>query len=233
MQFDDRLATVLRSGAAGERAARTQFRQLLDLLGSIPPGANGPLVTAAYDRLTEIMAMLPAGEQSRILREPGLRLRNPRLVAHLAEGAPQAAAAAIATARLSESEWLELIPDLPVTARGFLRHRRDMPGAARRLLARLGVHDLVLPWPEGAFAPVEPPAPPAQPDGGIGALVRRIEAFQKAREGSAAVAPPLPLDIGEASAFELPLTAAPEEPPVTTPARLSPARQSRGGGDAR
>jgi len=37
MLFDDRLATVLRSGAAGERAARTQFRQLLDLLGSIAP----------------------------------------------------------------------------------------------------------------------------------------------------------------------------------------------------
>ena len=44
MQFDDRLATVLRSGAAGERAARTQFRQLLDLLGSTPPSANGPLI---------------------------------------------------------------------------------------------------------------------------------------------------------------------------------------------
>jgi len=43
----------------------------------------------------------------------------------------------------------------------------------------------------------------------------------------------MPLDIGEASAFELPLTAAPEEPPVTTPARLAPARQSRGGDDAR
>ena len=43
----------------------------------------------------------------------------------------------------------------------------------------------------------------------------------------------LPLEIGEASAFELPLTPVPEEPPVTTPARLSPARQSRSGGEAR
>ena len=40
MQFDDRLATVLRSGVAGERAARTQFRQLLDLLGSAPRAAD-------------------------------------------------------------------------------------------------------------------------------------------------------------------------------------------------
>jgi signal transduction histidine kinase len=201
LQFDDRLATVLRSGAAGERAARTQFRQLLDLLGSIPPEAHGPLVTAAYDRLGEIMDSLPGSEQSRILREPGLRLRNRRLVAHLAEGEPQAAAAAMAAARLGEDEWLELIPELPVTARGFLRHRRDMPASASRLLARLGVHDLVLPQPEQPVTATEPeaptPGPPPEPESGIGALVRRIEAFQKARQGAAAVAPRLPLDIGE------------------------------------
>jgi len=201
MQFDDRLATVLRSGAAGERAARTQFRQLLDLLGSIPPEANGPLVAAAYDRLGEVMDFLPGAEQSRILREPGLRLRNTRLIAHLAEGEPQAAAAAMAAARLSEREWLDLIPELPVTARGFLRHRRDMPASTRRLLSRLGVHDLVLPQPDQPYAPAELEATPVrttrEPESGIGALVRRIEAFQKARQGTSALAPRLPLDIGE------------------------------------
>ncbi|MGZ3197039.1 MAG: histidine kinase dimerization/phospho-acceptor domain-containing protein [Croceibacterium sp.] len=201
MQFDDRLATVLRSGAAGERAARTQFRQLLDLLGSTPPGANGPLIAAAYARLEEISDTFPATEQSRILREPGLRLRNARLVAQLALAEPQVAAAAMAAARLGESEWLELIPNLPMTARGFLRHRRDLPEAARRMLARLGVRDLVLPRPEGSPPPTAPPPAAAAienaPNGGIGALVRRIEAFQKARRGSAAVSPRLPLDIGE------------------------------------
>jgi signal transduction histidine kinase len=199
MQFDDRLATVLRSGAAGERAARTQFRQLLDLLGSAPSAADSPLVEEAYARLVEIADELPAIEQSRILREPGLRLRDPRLVAHLARSEPQVAAAAMAAARLSENNWLERIPDLPVTARGFLRHRRDLPDAVRRLLARLGVRDLTLAQPEDAPAPAK--AAPAQrasdPDGGIGALVRRIEAFQQARRGSAAVSPRLPLDIGE------------------------------------
>ena len=203
MQFDDRLATVLRSGAAGERAARTQFRQLLDLLGSTPPGANGPLIAAAYARLEEISDTFPATEQSRILREPGLRLRNARLVAQLALAEPQVAAAAMAAARLREREWLELIPDLPMTARGFLRHRRDLPEPARRMLARLGVRDLVLPRPEGSLPTAPSPATPAiesAPNGGIGALVRRIEAFQKARRGSAAVSPRLPLDIGEVMA---------------------------------
>jgi len=200
MQFDDRLATVLRSGAAGARAARTQFRQLLDLLGSAPSAVGGPLLEAAYERLAEISDELPAPEQSRILREPGLRLRNVSLIAHLAHGEPQVAAAAMAAARLADADWLDLIPVLPVTARGFLRHRRDLPGSVRRLLARLGVHDLTLPHPEGSPPrPAErPPAPVVEPEaGGIGALVRRIEAFQQARRGSAAVAPRLPLDIGE------------------------------------
>lgn len=201
MQFDDRLATVLRSGAAGERAARTQFRQLLDLLGSMPSDADSPFVTAAFSRLGEIFDELPAVELSRILREPGLRLRNSRLVAHLAQGEPQAAAAAIAVARLDEAEWLELIPSLSVTTRGFLRHRRDLPESARRLLTRFGVRDLTLPQPEiVATAAVETAASPAPVDesnGGIAALVRRIEAFREARRGSAAIAPRLPLDVGE------------------------------------
>ena len=195
MLFDDRLATVLRSGAAGEQAARTQFRQLLDLLGSTPPDADSPLVEAAYRRLERIMETLPAPDQSRIIREPWLRLRNRELVAHLAGGDPQAAAAAMATARLDEDQWLDLIPRLPVTERGFLRHRRDLPEGARLLLARLGVHDLVLPQPE----PPEPePAPEAAAAGeGISALVRRIEAFQQARKGSPAeLAPRLPLEGG-------------------------------------
>ena len=206
MQFDDRLATVLRSGAAGERAARTQYRQLLDLLGSTPPEANGPLVLAAYHRLGEIERHLPPAEQSRILREPWLRLRNPRLLAHLAAADPQAAAAAMATARLDEDQWSALIPQLPVTARGFLRHRRDLPEGARRLLARLGVRDLVLPQPPEATedrsaeaaSPVPAPAQIVHENGeGISALVRRIEAFRQSREGApAALAPRLPLGDG-------------------------------------
>ena len=199
MLFDDRLATVLRSGAAGEQAARTQYRQLLDLLGSGPDAVQGPLVLAAYRRLREIEETLAPAEQARILREPWLRLRNPRLLAHLAEGDPQAAAAAMATARLEEDQWTALIPHLPMIARGFLRHRRDLPEGAKRLLARLGVRDLVLPEPAGQAieqAEAQPSPSPAEKNGhgDISALVRRIEAFRQARQAEpAALAPRLPL----------------------------------------
>jgi len=230
MQFDDRLATVLRHTAPSEPGARTQYRQLLDLLGSMHHAVSGAPVEAAYDRLGELMGELPSTVQSAILRAPGLRLRNRTLVAWLARGEPQAAAAAMATAQLSEGDWLYLIPRLPMAARGFLRHRRDLPFSARQVLDRLGVSDLVLPDPgpldldeyvrtEGppepepadldAYVRTEPdrqpptePLPEPLPEGpldedgaGIGALVRRIEAFQRARrEGG--TAPRLPLEDG-------------------------------------
>ena len=46
MLIDDRLATVLRQSAGGEATARIQFRQLLDLLGTLPSEAQGPQVDA-------------------------------------------------------------------------------------------------------------------------------------------------------------------------------------------
>lgn len=207
MLFDDRLATVLRTPARGETGVRTQFRQLLDLLGSMPERQQSEWIEVAYQRLGELADATPAAVQSEILRAPGLRLRNRALVAWLARREPHTAAAAMATAQLSERDWLYLIPRLPMTARGFLRHRRDLPPAVREVLERLGVRDLVLPEPAarppadvaaGPAAP--PPSPTVEPektDAGIGALVRRIEAFQRARrEGGAA--PRLPLEDGRA-----------------------------------
>jgi len=199
MLFDDRLATVLRHAAQSEPSARTQYRQLLDLLGSMPANAASELIETGYERLGELAAALPSAVQSAILRAPGLRLRNRTLLAWLARGEPQAAAAAMATAQLGESDWLYLIPRLPMTARGFLRHRRDLPFSARQVLDRLGVKDLVLPEPEhpGALFPAPAERKARTEDGpeaeaGIGALVRRIEAFQRARrEGGTAQRRPL------------------------------------------
>ena len=59
---------------------------------------------------------------------------------------------------------MALIPHLPVTARGFLRHRRDLPERVRGLLGRLGVRDLVLPQPVNLEAQVEEPAESAPPE---------------------------------------------------------------------
>lgn len=221
MLFDDRLATVLRHRAAGERAARTQFRQLLDLLGSrsaaISESAPGgrrdqQLLASAWLRLGALGEMLPAKERAAMIRDPGLRFRNPELALHLAEDEPDVAVAALARAELSDEEWQGLIPRLPVRARGFLRLRRDMPKSAAALLDRLGIHDRGLPLPASSPAlllretqpapqPLQsvndgPATPASEPEESeIGALVKRIEAFRHTRQTERAIgqSPRLPL----------------------------------------
>ncbi len=219
MHFDDRLATVLRTGIGSDRGLRTHYRQLVDLLGTLPPEAEGPLVDAAYARLASLSRELPAARRGAIIREPGMRLANPRLLAVLAGQENEVATAAMAAARLTDKEWQALIPKLPVAARGFLRHRRDLEDGANTMLQRLGIGDLVLPGPDvlelsdiavstsETVVAIGGYPPPNDTDEfgdtlAIGALVRRIEAFQRARstangaqsEMRGAEAPRLPLE---------------------------------------
>ncbi len=209
MIVDDRLETVLRTSVAGKTAGRTQMRQLVDLLGVVPLAAWTTRHAAALERLDSLASSLSDEECAGVLRATSHR--SAVLVYHFAQGGPRTASAAIASARLTEDDWLALIPRLPTTARGFLRHRTDLGERVRGLLSRLGINDFLLPEPESevlAMAPAdavameieyeadvlelaEPlvaPAPaavagPASPlDEGIGAIVRRIEAFRRKRE---------------------------------------------------
>lgn len=212
MHFDDRLATVLRHRAAGARAARTQYRQLLDLLDEPRAARDNRLLGAAWLRLGALGEEIPAAERAAILREPSLRITSAELAAHLADDEPDVAAAALAGARLGDDDWEALIPRLPVRARGFLRLRRDLPERVRAILDRLGIHDRGLPVPDAqaSVAQVVEAAPdqsslaeqaqePSE-ESEIGQLVRRIERFRQARsdhrEGAAAdhFAPRLPLN---------------------------------------
>lgn len=152
MFFDDRLATVLRQRPHGDASQRTQFRQLLDILGAERMGEPRPardssLIASAWLRMDALADAIPASERARMIREPGWRFRNPELAAHLADFEPDVAAAALARAQLTVEDWTALIPRLPVRARGFLRLRRDLPVEVVNLLERLGVHDRGLPQP--------------------------------------------------------------------------------------
>jgi len=182
MHYDDRLATVLRARIGGDAAARTQFRQLVDLLGTLPSEARGPVIDEAHVRLAELVAIIPAADQAKIIAGSGLRLRSPRLLAELAHGNPRVAGEALGIAQLSESEWLDLIPALPPTVRSLVRIRRDLGERVEELLARLGISGPGLP-PAGTG--VQVPAndvagtEPGQTVEGIGAIVQRIEAYRK------------------------------------------------------
>jgi signal transduction histidine kinase len=220
MIVDDRLETVLRTVAAGKAGIRTQYRQLADLLGRTGSADWTDAHDDALDRLDSLHGRLGDEAGAALLRS--CALRSPLLVRHFAHRGPKAALAAIAHARLDEAEWVQMIPGLPVQARGFLRHRRDLGPKVEQLLDRLGIDDFVLPLPEGYVALASAPLPhavatpavqnvvelpttrpfatPGEADGihghdGIGAIVRRIEAFRKQRDAQPAIA--LPAERGQ------------------------------------
>jgi len=159
MFFDDRLATVLRQEGSTDAAKRTQFRQLLDILGNRKFGPAGrsdqSLVAAAWLRMDALGHSLPGKERAAMIREPSWRFRSADLAAHLADFEPEVASAALTRAELTEDDWVALIPRLPVRARGFLRLRKDLPLGAQRLLDRLGVSDRGLPLPSASLSEVE------------------------------------------------------------------------------
>lgn len=194
MQIDDRLATVLRQRAAGERAARTQFRQLLDLLNQRRDDTPAQLEETGWQRLLDLSDQIPPADRARILREEGWHLRNLALILFLTEQEPEVAASALAAAALNADEWLMLIPELPLRSRGFLRLRRDLPARAEAALERLGVQDRGLPPPSdiaaqenltGRAASQTLGAESDRRDDEIKDLLRRIEAFQAARKKAA------------------------------------------------
>lgn len=198
MFFDDRLATVLRQRATGEASLRTQYRQLLDLLGrerAHPQGGDRSLLAAAWLRLDSLAEEIPAATRARMIREPGWRFRNAELVVHLADQEPEVAAAALTRADLSGEDWSALIPRLPVRARGFLRLRRDLPIDVEALLNRLGVHDRGLPSPAPAPSSASeiPAEPETQPASAPSPAPRPLRAAQSGlREVLAAATPPTP-----------------------------------------
>jgi hypothetical protein len=177
---DDRLATVLATVPAGHAGARTQYRQLLDLLGRMPP--DFPLPVAAHDRLALLEQDLAIEERAELLRGLPGSLRHPALILRLTEQSPLVAAAAIAAARLDDWQWSALALELPLAARSHLRHRRDLGPRTRAVLARLGVFDLGLPTPETSTGVAQPPPAPSEGAEGIAAIVRRIEAFRRSRQ---------------------------------------------------
>ena len=218
MHFDDRLATVLRSRASGPATARILYRQLLDLLGTLPVGAQGAQIDVACDRLGELGSAISGADRANMLRDPGMRLRNPRLVALLADGDAAVAAAAIDKAQLSEDEWLDLAPALPVAARGLVRQRRDIGPRAEALFDRLGIvapglpaaEEAVEAMPQRAGETIEAAAKPAPSakSSGIGAIVQRIEDFRKARapiEGQAGASEAPHLPFGEDNRADSPI----------------------------
>jgi signal transduction histidine kinase len=205
MIVDDRLDTVLQTQAAGRAGLNTQLRQLIDLLGRTPDHAWADGHARALARLDAVHTALGDAAAAVLIRL--CTLRSPRLIVHLAARGPRTALAVIDRARLDDADWLRLVPDLPIHARGALRHRRDLSPPVLSLLGQLGIDDFVLTGPEPEAGPIAATTPSSEPSPGvlvalpiaprrradaglqegsaregIGAIVRRIEAFRRTRQ---------------------------------------------------
>lgn len=124
---------------------RIQYRQLIDLLGTLPSDARGEQLDAAYDQLGQLAATIPGRPASG--NDPRCRTALARTPVGGSFGGwePAVASAALQSARLGSDEWLDLVP--------ALRHRHAPRCVNDRicrpklpsLLTRLGINDRGLP----------------------------------------------------------------------------------------
>ena len=196
MTLDDRLRTVLDVAADSDDGMRSQFRQLVDILGSGKAVADGTLVAAAFLRLSALARRIPADERAAIIADPAVRLRSPPLVAQLCEGEDQVAGAAIAAAELDEAGWTVLVGVLDDDLRGKVRkirtdERARTDGDRGEVLVQRGSPRIDAPRTTPAdeltpSAPVPSRVGPARPIAAktaadIGDIVARIERFRLQR----------------------------------------------------
>lgn len=225
MRFDDRLETALILPEDSRAATAGQWRQLIDILAQNPKLFSEELVADGLRRARALMPKIAMDERVLSVRALRGRILSPPLVQLLAADVPQVAAEAISGARLNDNQWADLVPHLPIRARGFLRNRGDLGRLTRNALTHWSSADFLLPNP--VSDPVEsyvfdtdsavsaPPnlSPPSmlnpslmdsnQPVQDIRNIVNRIEQLRRERE--AFEAPQLPLDGGELHENDIPL----------------------------
>lgn len=184
------IATILRRAPGDRRASVTAWRQLTDILAQ----RGNRLGEADIRRGLHALAVLRPDVPERTRRDCAEAVarhgRFAPLVAFYANDVPAVSTAMLRRARLSEGDWLALLPATGPAARSVLAGRADLPDGVRRALAALGAGSVALPGPdaaqEAAGAADTPAAPPSQ----ISELVRRIDKFQSARARPSAA--PLP-----------------------------------------
>lgn len=193
MRIDDRLETALRNSEhpAGSKAAG-QWRQLIDILAQNPLRFDPAQIASGLVRARQMRDSVDIDDRVAAVRSLSGRILSAPLVQLLAGDVPPVSAAAIAGARLDDEQWADLVPHLPVRARGFMRLRGDLGPLALRALALHAGGDFALPGSvaiaeEGVVRPSwDNKAVP------IGEVVERIEQWRRDHERQ--LAPQLPFE---------------------------------------
>lgn len=145
-------------------------------------------------RARQMRDAIPVEERVAAVESLHGRLLSAPLVQLLAGDEAPVVAAAVAGARLDDGAWADLVPQLPVRARGFLRLRGDLGPLTLRALALHAGGDFVLPAREPGVAEARPDwDKKAVP---IGEVVERLERWRRdhAETRERADAPQLPFE---------------------------------------
>ena len=203
LRFDDRLDTALRQAHDGSSGIEAKWQQLIDLLAQNPKKFAIKSVAIGLVEARLLMPSITLETRLACITALAGRIQSAPLVQLLAGDVPPVAAAAISGARLTDPEWAEIVPHLPVRARGFLRNRQDIGPETRRALTVWSSADFILPVPHSvAGTDVAQPASTVE-NTQIRDIVERIEKLRRNRE--MAEAPFLPLEGGEYLEFSEPI----------------------------
>lgn len=210
MRFDDMLATLLARPLPDEAARIALWRQLVDVVAQRHGEATAES-DAAFDMLRHLRGDVPPRVRGEAARAIAGRRVPAELVALFAEEPPAIAGPVLGEVELSSDEWVALLPSLGPTARGLLRHRRDLPRAVVTALGSFGSSDFVIPGPPTPIFVVEvppapePDAPLAEGEAQIRDLLSRIEAFRgrvrATRDTAVPAAPPADADAPRVEQF--------------------------------
>ncbi len=193
MRFDDRLETTLKQATGSEREIAGCWRQIIDILSQNPQNFPVDHVAAGLLQVRLLLPQIKLEERIASVASLSGRIRSAPLVQLLAADVPAVASSAIMGAKLSDAQWADMVPNLPIRARGFLRNRADLGPLTRRMLAIWSPADFVL---QEAGAETQNSTTEERHAGmQISEIVARIERLRREREN--AEAPQLPLEGGD------------------------------------
>ncbi|WP_447754122.1 histidine kinase dimerization/phospho-acceptor domain-containing protein [Sphingopyxis fribergensis] len=190
MTADSMIATILRQAPADNRASIAAWRQLSDILAQRGNQLGDDDIRRSLHALAVLRPRVPESVRRDCARAIARHGRFAPLVALYANDVPAVSAIMLRDTRLSEADWLALLPATSAMARSVLAGRADLPEGVYRALASLGAASVALPQPETIEAVQEAPVPPVEAEPAaevetspsqISELVRRIDKYQSTR----------------------------------------------------